>query len=194
MEELEVPIWRLKLGLFVGAYILGGTMANSVIVPKVIEGKILLLRGHKVMISVHLAELYGVETRALNQAVSRNLLRFPPDFMFRLSEQEADLLVSQSVIPHRKYFGGSLPYAFTEQGVAMLSSVLRSKRAVLVNIEIMRAFVKIREFLSTHNDLALKLERLEQKYESHDKQIKAVFEAIRQLMSPPQKPKYRIGF
>ncbi|MEK6672194.1 MAG: ORF6N domain-containing protein, partial [Nitrospirota bacterium] len=108
----------------------------------VVERKILLIRGHKVMLSTHLAELYGVETRALNQAVKRNIKRFPEDFMFHLNATEAAQLVSQNVIPHKKYFGGSLPYVFTEQGVAMLSSVLNSERAVQGNIAIMRTFVK----------------------------------------------------
>ncbi len=117
---------------------------DALIPVEVIEGKILLIRGQKVMMGTHLAELYGVETRVLNQAVKRNINRFPNDFMFQLNDFEADQLVSQNVIPHRKYFGGSLPYVFTEQGVAMLSSVLNSKRAIQVNIAIMRAFVKLR--------------------------------------------------
>jgi len=161
--------------------------------PERIERSILLIRGQKVMLSVHLAELYDVETRALNQAVKRNIIRFPEDFMFQLSEAEAQQLVSQNVIPHKKYFGGSLPYAFTEQGVAMLSSVLNSETAIKVNIEIMRAFVRLRRMLASHADLARKLEALEKKY---DAQFKIVFDAIRQLMAPsePQPPKRRIGF
>jgi len=166
------------------------------LVPQqVLEKRILLIHGQKVMLSVHLAELYGVETRVLNQAVKRNADRFPDDFMFQLSEKEADWLVSQNVIPHRKYFGGSLPYAFTEQGVAMLSSVLNSPRAIQMNIAIMRAFVKLREILSTHKELALKLKQLETKVERHDDEIHAIFEAIRQLMEPPPPPPKRpIGF
>ncbi len=143
------------------------------------------------MLSLHLAELYGVETRALNQAVRRNSARFPRDFSFQLTEEESEWLVSQNVIPHRKFFGGTLPYAFTEQGIAMLSSVLRSKRAVQVNIEIMRAFVHLRELLATHKDLARKLDELEKKYDS---QFRMVFEAIRQLMLPPEPHKKEIGF
>ncbi len=167
----------------------------ATLVPvEAIEGKILLIRGQKVMMSTHLAELYGVETRVLNQAVKRNINRFPEDFMFQLNNFEADQLVSQNVIPHRKYFGGSLPYAFTEQGVAMLSSVLNSERAVQVNIAIMRAFVKLREMLSTHKDLAHKLAQLERKIEKHDEEICTIFEAIRQLMSPPEKNRPKIGF
>src|SRR5574340_646772 len=159
-----------------------------------IERKIYLIRGEKVMLSMHLAELYGVETRALNQAVKRNIHRFPEDFMFQISELEAEQLVSQNVIPHRKFFGGSLPYAFTEQGVAMLSSILNSEQAIKINIAIMRAFVKLRELLSTNKELAYKLEQLEQKIEKHDEEIKAIFNAIRQLMTPPETKKRKIGF
>ena len=167
----------------------------AALVPiEVIEGKILLIRGQKVMLSTYLAELYGVETRVLNQAVKRNINRFPEDFMFQLNNFEADQLVSQNVIPHRKYFGGSLPYAFTEQGVAMLSSVLNSERAVQVNIAIIRAFVKLREMLSTHKELTHKLAQLERKIEKHDENIKLIFNAIRQLMAPPEPKKRKIGF
>lgn len=165
---------------------------HSAFLPaEIIEKRILLIRGQKVMLSLHLAELYDVETRALNQAVKRNAERFPGDFMFQLTEAEVEILVSQNVIPHKKYFGGSLPYAFTEQGVAMLSSVLRSERAIRVNIDIMRAFVKLRELLATQKDLARKLNELEKKYDS---QFRVVFDAIRQLMQPPEKPKREIGF
>ena len=167
----------------------------AALVPvEAIEGKILLIRGQKVMLSTYLAELYGVETRVLNQAVKRNINRFPEDFMFQLNDFEADQLVSQNVIPHRKYFGGSLPYAFTEQGVAMLSSVLNSERAVQVNIAIIRAFVKLREMLSTHKELTHKLAQLERKIEKHDENIKLIFNAIRQLMAPPEPKKRKIGF
>ncbi len=160
-----------------------------------IEGRIFVIRGHKVMLSMHLAELYGVETRVLNQAVKRNIRRFPEDFTFMLNDSEAKWLVSQNVIPHKKYLGGSLPYAFTEQGVAMLSSVLNSERAVQVNIAIMRAFVKLRQILSTHKDLAHKLKEFEHKIEKHDEDIQAIFEVIRKLMAPPPiKPKPLIGF
>jgi hypothetical protein len=166
-------------------------MENHTIPIESIVKRILIFRGVKVMLSTDLAELYSVETRALNQAVKRNIERFPEDFMFMLNESEADLLVSQNVIPHKKYLGGHLPYAFTEQGVAMLSSVLKSKRAIQVNIEIMRAFVKLKEVLSTHKDLAKKLNEMENKYDS---QFKIVFDAIRELMIPPEKTKRKIGF
>jgi hypothetical protein len=157
-----------------------------------IEKKILLVREQKVMLDRDLAELYGVATIALRQQVKRNLNRFPEDFMFQISADEAEAMVSQSVIPSRRSLGGSLPYVFTQEGVAMLSSVLRSERAVEVNIQIMRAFVKLRELLGTHQELARKLDAMEQKY---DHQFKVVFDAIRKLMEPPLIPKKRrIGF
>ena len=144
------------------------------------------------MLSTHLAELYDVEPRALVQAVKRNIERFPEDFMFQLSEEEFVNLKSQTVISS---WGGSrraAPYAFTEQGVAMLSSVLHSKRAVMVNVEIMRAFVRLRQMLAGNIALARKLAALEKKY---DAQFKAVFDAIRELMTPPEPKKKRpIGF
>ncbi|MBI4706047.1 MAG: ORF6N domain-containing protein [Deltaproteobacteria bacterium] len=145
------------------------------------------------MLDADLAALYGVETRDLVQAVKRNIERFPDDFMFQLTAGELDLLRSQFVISKPGGRGGrrSLPYAFTEQGVAMLSSVLRSPRAVQVNIEIMRAFVRLRQMLQSNADLARKLAALERKY---DAQFKAVFSAIRRLMAPAVKPKRRIGF
>jgi hypothetical protein len=147
------------------------------------------------MLSAHLAELYEVEARMPIQAVKRNRDRFPHDFMFQLRNSEFEILKSQFVISS---WGGSRranPYAFTEQGVAMLSGILHSKRAVQVNIAIMRAFVKLRRILSAHKELAHKLEELERKIEKHDGEIQAIFEAIRQLMAPPpEKPKPRIGF
>ena len=157
-----------------------------------IERSILLIRGHKVMLDADLAELYGVETRALLQAVSRNQKRFPEDFMFQMSKEEYELLRSQIVIS-KKGRGGRryLPYVFTEQGVAMLSSVLRSERAVQVNIEIMRAFARLRRMLASNEDLARKLAALEKKYDS---QFRVVFEAIRELMAPPDPKKRKIGF
>ena len=184
------------------------------------ERRILLLRGKKVMLDADLAELYGVEARALNQAVKRNRERFPEDFVFQLSKAEAAQLKSQivtlnttdadndssqsvsssvadeasrsqTVILKRGQNLKFLPYAFTEQGVAMLSSVLRSSRAVQVNIAIMRAFVRLRELLLTNADLARKLNAMEEKYDS---QFKVVFEALRQLMTPPDPPRRRIGF
>ena len=164
-----------------------------------IENKIFLIRGQKVMLAGDLAKLYGVKTKVLNQAVQRNIDRFPEDFMFQLSQEEFRSLRSQFVTlnkcgpkrgKHAKYF----PYAFTEQGVAMLSSVLRSKRAIYVNVLIMRVFVKLRQILATHKDLAHKLNALEQKTQKHDAEIHAIFDAIRKLTAPPEKPIRRIGF
>ena len=158
----------------------------------VIEQNILLVRGQKVLLDSDLAELYKVETKLLNKAVKRNIKRFPEDFMFQLTADEALSL--------RFHFGTSntgrggrryLPYAFTEQGVAMLSSVLNSPRAIEVNIQIMRAFVKLREMIANHKELARKLSEMEKKY---DGQFKIVFDAIRQLMTPPESKEKKIGF
>ena len=158
-----------------------------------IEKRIFLFRGQRVMLDTDLAELYRVTTKRLNERVRRNIKRFPSDFMFQLTKEEEESLRSQIATlkggrgQHRKY----QPYVFTEQGVAMLSSVLNSERAVQVNIEIMRAFVRLRELMSTHKDLARKLETLEKKY---DAQFKVVFDAIRQLMTQPEPRKRKIGF
>src|SRR6266566_6744833 len=156
-----------------------------------VERRIYLIRGEKVMLDFEPPELYRVETRALKQAVRRNADRFPGDFMFKLNANEMGSLVSQNVIPSRGKFGGARPMAFTEQGVAMLSSVLRSPRAVQVNIAIMRIFVRLRKMLLSNAELARKLAALENKY---DAQFKIVFDAIRELTTPPEKPKRRIGF
>ena len=156
-----------------------------------IEKAILLVRRQKVMLDADLAGLYGVETRVLVQAVKRNLERFPEDFMFQLSREEFAVLRSQSVTSSDRGGRRYPPYAFTEQGVAMLSSVLRSQRAVQVNIEIMRAFIRLRQMLASHAELSRKLDALEKKY---DAQFKDVFEAIRQLMAPPEQKRRAIGF
>lgn len=161
---------------------------------EVIERKIYLIRGEKVMLSSDLAQLYGVEPKVLIQAVKRNIERFPEDFMFQLTNQEFINLKSQIVTSSWGGIRRANPYAFTEQGVAMLSSVLRSKQAVLVNIAIMRAFVKLREILSVNKELAHKLAQLERKIEKHDEEIKLIFDAIRQLMTPPEPKRRRIGF
>ena len=163
----------------------------SVIPAETIEKKIYLLRRQKVMISPDLAERYQVEPRALIQAVKRNIERFPQDFMFQLTKKEFANLKSQFVISSWGGLRRAYPYAFTEQGVAMLSSVLNSPRAIKVNIEIMRAFVRLRRMLASHAGLARKLDALEKKYDS---QFKVVFEAIRQLMAPKEAPNKKIGF
>jgi hypothetical protein len=174
-------------------------MKQEIIPVEYIHQRIFLIRGYRVMLSFHLAELYGVETRVLVQAVKRNIKRFSQDFMFQLTWDEVEVLKSQNVIlktegrgKHIKY----LPYAFTEQSVAMLSSVLNSERAIRVNITIMRAFVKLREMVSLNKELAKKLEELEHKLSKHDKEITTLFQAIKELMiqSTKEKIKRRIGF
>ncbi|GJQ42572.1 MAG: DNA-binding protein [Ignavibacteriaceae bacterium] len=159
-----------------------------------IERKIYSIRNQKVMLSTHLAALYEVEVKVLNQAVKRNIDRFPRDFMFQLSKKEFENLKSQIVTTSWGGARRSQPYAFTEQGVAMLSSVLKSKKAIKVNIQIMRAFVKLREIISTHKELAQKLKELELKIDSHDTQIQAIFDVINQLIIPPDPTKRKMGF
>ena len=163
---------------------------EPVVTVELLERAILLLRGQKVILDVDLAKMYGVETKTLNRAVRRNIERFPLDFMFQVSKAEIENLKYQF---GTSSWGGvrKLPYAFTEQGVAMLSTVLRSPRAVQVNIEIMRAFVRLRQLLLENADLARKLASLEKKY---DAQFRVVFDAIRELMTPTEKPKRKIGF
>jgi hypothetical protein len=164
----------------------------SLIPLEVIEKKIFLIRGHKVMLDKDLADLYEVETRALNQAVQRNIKRFPNDFMFSLTREEI-MRISQIVISSEIKFSKQVR-VFTEQGVAMLSGILNSDRAIEVNIQIMRAFVKLREMIASNKDLARRLDELEKKYNA---QFKVVFEAIRELMKPPKlppAPKRKIGF
>ena len=168
-------------------------MTAPLTLPSNVESLIYLVRGHKVMLDEDLAVLYGVETRILTRAVRRNLDRFPQDFMFQLSEQEVANLRSQIGISSSTYGGRRYrPLVFTEQGISMLSTILRSKQAVHVNIEIMRTFVKLREFISSNRELAKKLIELEQRY---DQQFKVVFDAIREIMLPKELPKKRhIGF
>jgi hypothetical protein len=169
----------------------------SALVPRErIEQIILLIRGHRVMLDADLAKLYGVTTFNLNKAVKRNTDRFPDDFVFRLSVQETASLTFQIGISKSKGRGGRryAPYVFTEQGVAMLSSVLRSKRAIQVNIAIMRAFVKLRELVTSHRGLASKLAQLERKVGGHDGQIRSLFDAIRQLVETSATKSRRIGF
>lgn len=164
---------------------------SGIVTAERIENIILFIRGQKVILDRDLAELYGVTTGNLNKGVRRNLDRFPPDFMFQLKQEEYESLRFHFGILKRGQHSKYLPCAFTEQGVAMLSSVLRSKRAVHVNIEIMRAFVRLRQILTAHKDLERKLVALENKY---DEQFRMVFEAIRQLMRPPATERKKIGF
>ncbi len=159
--------------------------------PEDIAQLVFFIRGEKVMLAQHLAELYGVPVRVLNQAVKRNIKRFPADFMFQLTKEEFKHLKSQIVISSWGGLRRALPYAFTVQGVAMLSSVLRSARAVEVNIAIMRTFVQLRQLMDTNRDLARKIEAMEKKY---DEQFAEVFAAIKELIAPPTPAKKRIGF
>lgn len=159
-----------------------------------IENKIFLIRGQKVMIDRDLAELYNVKTFNLNKAVKRNISRFPLDFMFQLTKDEYKALRFQIGILEKGKHSKFLPFGFTEQGVAMLSSILKSERAVQVNIAIMRAFVKLRQVLATHKELAYSFNELENRVGKHDVQISAIFTAIRKMMAIPKKPKRRIGF
>lgn len=161
-----------------------------------IEQKIFMIRGQKVLLDKHLAQLYGVPTGRLNEQVKRNAKRFPFDFMFQLNSDEVDLLTSQFAMSSGAWGGlRRLPYVFTEQGVAMLSSVLHSDRAIEVNIAIMRAFVKIREILATNKELSDRLDKLERRMGKKDQEVIALFEAIRKLMQPPpEKPKRPMGF
>ena len=171
-------------------------MANIIISDEVITSKIYLIRGMKVMIDKDLAELYSVPNKVLNQAVKRNIKRFPEDFMFELNYDEYKALRSQIVTlkkgrgEHSKY----LPFVFTEQGVAMLSSVLNSDRAIMVNIQIIRIFTKMRELLMTHKDILLKLEKIERKVLDHDEKIKLIFEYLKKLLIQPKQERKQIGF
>jgi len=175
---------------------------SDLLPQEIIGNKIYIIRGQKVMLARDLANLYEVSTKRLNEQVKRNLKRFPDDFMFQLTKEEM-FMFKTGVSNSRSQFATLkqgqnikyLPYVFTEQGVAMLSSVLNSERAIQVNIAIMRAFVKLRQILSSHKELASKLSELEMRLEKHDEDICAIFEAIRQLMAPPSgSPKRRIGF
>ncbi|MEW5800063.1 MAG: ORF6N domain-containing protein [Bacteroidota bacterium] len=167
---------------------------GQLVTVEAVEQKIFLIRNCRVMVDRDIAELYGVETKYLNRQVKRNKERFPEEFMFQLTKEEKEELVTNWHRFTSLKHSSTAPFAFTEHGIAMLSAVLNSKRAVTISILIIKAFVRIRELLSAHNDLARKLQELERKYESHDKQIKAVFDAIRQLMAPPEKKKYKVGF
>jgi hypothetical protein len=147
----------------------------------VIAGKIITIRDEQVLLDIHLAELYEVETRALKQAVRRNIYRFPPDFIFELTDDEIISVVSQNVIPSKKYFGGSIPFAFTENGVAMLSSVLKSKKAIEVNIAIMRTFTILRKMLLLNKDVMLEVNKIKQLVENQENNIEIIFEYLRKF-------------
>jgi hypothetical protein len=178
-------------------------MAKAIVLAEeAIISKIYLIRGKKVMLDRDLAELYGVETRVLNQAVRRNEKRFPDDFMFQLTTRELEDWKSQNVISNKERMGlRKPPLAFTEQGVAQLSSVLNSETAIEVNIQIIRIFTRMRELLLTHKDILIKLEQMEKKMikqggklQKHDQDIRLIFEYLKQLLNPPQEPRPRVGF
>ncbi|MCK5215732.1 MAG: ORF6N domain-containing protein [Candidatus Omnitrophica bacterium] len=171
-------------------------MSNKIVIEEKIIRKIFLLRNYKVMLDKDLAGLYGVKPIRLREQVKRNKKRFPADFMFQLNNAEVNFLVSQNAIPSKKVLGGYNPYVFTEQGVAMLSSVLNSDRAIEVNILIMRTFTKLREMMVTHKDLKQKVEALERKYREHDQKFQLVFEAIKKMLELKidNKKKLPIGF
>ena len=170
------------------------TPRSSILPAETVINKILVVRNQKVILDRDLAVLYNVETRVLKQAVRRNLKRFPGDFMFVLSKKEIEQMVSQNVIPSKSYFGGANPMVFTEQGVAMISSVLNSERAIEVNILIMRAFVKLREIISTHKKVEEKLKEIENRLKKYDDQIVQIIQVINQLIAFPQPQKRKIGF
>lgn len=161
----------------------------------VVMDKIYLVRGQKIMIDRDLAELYGVETRALKQAVRRNIARFPEDFMFEMDKTELENWRSQNVTSKEDRQGlRYAPFCFTEQGVTMLSCILNSERAIAVNIQIIRIFTRMREMLLTHKDILLKLEQLEKKVTGHDEDIRLIFQYLKELLSPPAQPRAKIGF
>ena len=170
---------------------------NGQLIPtEQIMNKIFLIRDEKVMLDVHLAEIYGVETRVLKQAVRRNMELFPDDFMFILTDNEIAIMVSQNVIPSKQHLGGSNPFVFTETGVAMLSSVLKSKKAKEMNVAIMRAFVALRKMLLNHTEMRLEIEEIKKKLENQDKNIELVFTYLDELMDKHENPTPRktIGF
>jgi hypothetical protein len=169
-------------------------MKQSLIVPEVIEQRILLLRGEKVMIDADLAQLYGVTTKRLNEQVKRNTERFPEDFMFQLTPGEKTEVVANCDHLKRLRFSPALPYAFTEHGAIMLAGVLNSRRAIEASLYVVRAFVRLRNLLVSHKELAHKLSELERHIAKHEADIQAIVKAIRQLMTPPDKPRKQIGF
>ena len=167
---------------------------KSAIAKETVEKRIFIVRGKSVMIDADLAVLYGVSTKRLNEQVKRNKKRFPVDFMFRLTRYEKDELVANCDRLENLKHSTNMPIVFTEPGVAMLSSVLNSEKAIRVNIQIIRTFIKLREFISSHKELAYKLNQLENKIGKHDEEIQTIFQAIRQLTMKERKPKRKIGF
>ena len=168
-------------------------MNEKIVIPNErIINKIVLLRGEKIILDVHLAELFDVETRTLKQSVRRNIDRFPDDFMFLLTESEIESMVSQNVIPSKKHFGGAKPFAFTETGVAMLSSVLRSKKAIEMSVGIVRIFVQLRKLANNYEELTAKMQEMELNY---NEQFSEIYQVLQQLLSKPkEKIRTKIGY
>ena len=164
------------------------------IVDEIIVNKIYYIRKQKIMLDRDVAELYGVQAIRLREQVKRNIDRFPSNFMFQLTAKEVEAMVSLNAIPSRQHLGGFFPYAFTEHGVLMLASILKSKQALHVSISIIEIFVKMREILSTNKDILLQMQKIERKLTAHDEDIRLIFEALKQLLNPPQEPRKRIGF
>jgi hypothetical protein len=169
---------------------------QALVIEQKILNRIYVVRGEKIMLDRDLAELYGIETRILKQAVKRNIERFPKDFMFEMIGKEIDYLVSQNVIPSKSYFGGAAPFCFTEQGVTMLSCILNSKTAIEVNLRVVRVFVKMREYALTHKEILLQLVKLEKEIKGNSKDIENIFTVLKELIEKETKPKIRnkIGF
>jgi ORF6N domain len=169
---------------------------QSLIAEQKILNRIYVVRGEKIMLDKDLAELYGIETRVLKQAVKRNMGRFPKDFMFEMTKKEIDGMVSQNVIPSKSYFGGAAPFCFTEQGVTMLSCILNSKTAIEVNIRVVRVFVKMREYALTHKEILVQLGKLEKEVKGNSKDIENIFTVLKELIEKDAKPRPRnkIGF
>lgn len=167
---------------------------KRIIPDEVVMNKIIMIRNQKVMIDSDLAELYGVTTKQLNQQVKRNSKRFPDDFMFQLSEEEKNEVVTNCDHLKKLKFSPNLPFAFTEHGAVMLASVLNSERAIESNIQIIRVFTKMRELLLTHKDILLQLEKMEKKLTGHDEDIALIFEYLKKLLNPPQTPRNKVGF
>jgi len=168
--------------------------SEQLVPDEMVMSKIYMLREQRVMLDKDLAELYGIMPIRLREQVKRNIERFPERFMFQLSENEVDVMVSHFAIPSKQSLGGSLPYVFTEHGVLMLANVLRSKTAIAVSIRIIEIFVKMREMLSTQTEVLLKLELLETQVAGHDEHIQVIFAHLKELLNPPEKPRPRVGF
>jgi hypothetical protein len=172
---------------------------QALVTEQKILNRIYVIRGEKIMLDRDLAELYGIETRVLKQAVKRNMERFPKDFMFEMTGKEIDRMVSQNVIPSKSYFGGAAPFCFTEQGVTMLSCILNSKTAIEVNLRVVRVFVKMREYALTHKEILMQLGKLEREVKGNSKDIENIFMVLKELIEkqntpPPPKPRNTIGY